>query len=262
MLRLVDHLKGMSVGATDGEIGTVRDAYFSDDDWTVRYLVVAIGGWLGSRKVLTTPLSIRDLDWEHRRIDVELSREQVRTSPDIDTDKPVSRQNETSIHDYYGYPYYWSGPFLWGPVPFPSGRSNAGAEEEAAQRRRRELQSFDPHLRSINVVTGYHIEATDGSLGHVEDFLYDDRTWTLQWLVVDTRNWLPGKHVLVGTDDVQGVSWADRAARVDLTREAVRARPEFDRTRMIESQPASSLLSPTSDDTRNAQRGDGVHHRR
>lgn len=262
MLRLIDHLKGMSIGATDGEIGTVKDAYFSDDDWTVRYLVVATGGWLASRKVLITPQSIRDLDWEHRRIDVELSREQVRKSPDIDTDKPVSRQNETSIYDYYGYPYYWSGPFLWGPVPFPSSTGNVGAEEEAAQRRRRELESYDPHLRSTNVVTGYHIEATDGSLGHVEDFIYDDRSWTIESLVVDTRNWLPGRHVLIGTADVRGVSWAERAAQVDLTREAVRARPEFDRTQMIESQPASSLLSPGGDNARNFQRDGGMHHRR
>jgi hypothetical protein len=225
MLRNFTTLKHMSIGAADGEIGRVRDAYFDDHEWTLRYLVVNPGSWLTARRVLISPWAIRDVSWQGQRVDVALTREQVRNSPGIDSDQPVSRQHEAAYYDYYGYPYYWMGPYAWGAVMIPKEIAQKGSPGEAAQRA---TGKGDPNLRSANEVAGYHIEAVDGSIGHVEDFIFDDQTWGLRYFVVDTRNWLPGRQVLISTDWIDNVSWEERKAFVALTRDEVRNSPEYD----------------------------------
>jgi len=201
MLRSVNALRGFTIGATDGEVGRVEAFYFDDTSFTIRHLVVDTGGWLGGRKVLISPRALGDIDWDDRRIDAALTKAQVEKSPDIDTDRPVSRQQEIEYYRYYGYPSYWSGPYLWGSYPFPvvsPGRS-ATLEHE----RRWEWgpqESGDPHLRSSAAVIGYHIAATDGDIGHVEDFLVDDETWCIRYMVVDTSNWWFGRKVLVSSE--------------------------------------------------------------
>lgn len=225
MLRTFSDLKRMSIGATDGEIGHVRDAYFDDQHWTLRYLVVNPGSWLTGRWVLISPWAIRDVNWQAQRVDVALTRVQVRNSPGMDADKPVSRQYETEYSDYYGYPYYWMGPFAWGPMPLPEQTALA---EQLRQEAGRDTEKADPNLRSASEVDGYHIEAVDGSIGHVDDFIFDDASWGLRYFVVNTRNWLPGRHVLISTDWVERVSWADRKAHVALTRDEVRNSPAYD----------------------------------
>ncbi|HLS80055.1 MAG TPA: PRC-barrel domain-containing protein [Steroidobacter sp.] len=237
MLRTLRDLKRMTIGATDGEIGKVRDAFFDDHHWAVRYLVVDTGGWLSGRKVLITPLSVGEGDWENRVLHVRLTRDQVKNAPDIDTDKPVSRQRESEFFDHYGYPYYWAGPAMWGPTSFPAGTEAALGQipppVEPERLARREQESHDPHLRSANEVSGYGIEAADGGIGHIDDFLFDDEDWALRYLVVDTRNWLPGRQVLLSTEWVDEVSWSERKAYVGLSREEVRSSPEYDRRLMI-----------------------------
>lgn len=232
MLRSVDELKGYAVEATDGEVGSVVEFYFDDESWTIRYLVADTGTWLTGRKVLISPSALGDVDWSSRKLRVNVTRERVENSPGIDTDKPVSRQHEMDYSDYYGYPYYWGGPYLWGPVAMPSGYRGTYApqrpttvekELEAAKR-----QQEDVHLRSTKEVSGYYIEASDGDIGHVEDFLIDDETWTIRYMVVDTRNWWPGKKVVVSPEWIRGVSWTDEKVRIDLSREAIKNAPEFD----------------------------------
>jgi hypothetical protein len=226
MLRAIEDLNQLSIGARDGEIGTIKDAYFDDHDWTLRYLVVATGGWLSGRKVLIAPWSIRGMRWEEKLIDVDLTRAQVSESPSIDTDKPVSRQHEIGLLDYYGYPYYWSGPLLWGGMAFPRDGFAAGPDE-LRQRQLDRSEKYDPHLRSADEMTAYGIEASDGSIGQVQDFLYDDETWSIRYLVVDTRRVFPGKHVLISMEWVEEVDWSKRKLTLALTREAIRESPEY-----------------------------------
>jgi hypothetical protein len=150
-------------------------------------------------------------------------------SPDIDTDRPVSRQQEIEYDRYYGYPSYWTGPYLWGgyPAPFLSDTPASSFEQE----RRWELgaqEGGDPHLRSAAAVIGYHISATDGDIGHVEDFLLDEATWAIRYMVVDTRNWWPGKKVLVSPGWIADVDWDASTVGVEMSREQVRNSPEYD----------------------------------
>jgi hypothetical protein len=227
MLTNASHLKGLVIRATDGELGTVDQLYFDDETWAIRYLTVDTGGWLGGRKVLVSPVSVLSTDWPARRLDVSLTKKQVKDSPEIDTRQPVSRQHEAAYLDYYGYPYYWGGPYLWGPSLNPSGMGMppAGSMQAIPDRVRR--QWTDSHLRDMDTVTGYRIEAADGEIGHVGGFVVDDENWAIRYIEVATRNWWPGKKVLVSPAWIERVSWTDSKVFACLTRKAIHEAPEY-----------------------------------
>lgn len=252
MLRSMSDLEGYAIRATDGTIGHVKDFYFDDERWVVRYLVVDTGSWLSSRKVLISPIAIGHPNWLERILPVSITKEQVRDSPDIDTEKPVSRQHEILYLGYYGYPYYWEGAGLWGEVQYPnmmmpgyagfistphavqSEAQKASAEAEAARH-----QDEDPHLRSCKALMSYHVQATDGGIGHVQSLLVEEETWAIRYLVVNTSNWWLGHQVLVAPRRIHGLRWYDAMVCVDLTRQAVKDAPpidsaaQLDRTREI-----------------------------
>ena len=232
MLRSVNSLRGCTLLATDGDIGEIAEFYFDDENWTIRYLVADTGGWLTGRKVLISPRALGKMNWSEQKLHVHMPKERIRNSPSVDTNKPVSRQHEMDLSDYYGYPYYWGGPYLWGPIAYPIAPIAPKQQTDSPPTMQKELraakqQQDDLHLRSTGEVSNYYIEAHDGDIGHVEDFLIDDETWTIRYLVIDTRNWLPGKKVIVSPKWIQSVSWNDSKVRVDLSRDAIKNAPEY-----------------------------------
>ncbi|HWP59707.1 MAG TPA: PRC-barrel domain-containing protein [Candidatus Acidoferrales bacterium] len=227
MQRSAEDLTGYTIGATDGDIGAVEDFYFDDEKWTLRYLVVDTGNWLPGRKVLLSPISIAAIAGDEKKVRVKLSQEQVKNSPDVDMHKPVSRQHEIALAQYYGYPYYWAGPEVWGPAGLPGGVPVEGMPEREAPAPEPAAEE-DLHLHGMREVSGYYIEATDGEIGHVDDFILDDTTWQIRYLVVDTRNWLPGKKVLIAPGWIHRVNWRDSKVYVNLAREAIKNSPEYD----------------------------------
>jgi uncharacterized protein YrrD len=231
MLHRVKKLDGCRILATDGAIGSVDEVYFDDEQWVVRYLVVGTGGWLSGRSVLISPYAVKFIDWDARAIAVHLTRDQVQHSPDIDTDKPVSRQQEAEYLRYYGYPQYWpyAAYWAWGAIPLvvpPDPKVRADAEVHRLADA--EQAGADAHLRSSKAVLGYHIQASDDLIGHVADFLFDENTWAIRYLIVDTHNWLPGKQVLIAPERIRAVSWAERTCTATLTRQEIEASPEYD----------------------------------
>jgi hypothetical protein len=232
MLTNATHLKGLAIRATDGELGTVNQFYFDDETWAIRYLIVDTGGWLGGRRVLISPISVVQTDWEAKRLDVALTKRQVEHSPQIDTHKPVSRQHEAAYVGYYGYPYYWGGPYLWGAAAYPAGLATPPTASTEAMAARIRRESTDSHLRSGEAVTGYNIEAADGEIGHVDGFVVDDEAWAIRYMEVATRNWWPGKKILLSPAWIERVSWTDSKVYVGLSREAIKDAPEY-----VESRP-------------------------
>jgi hypothetical protein len=230
MLTNITFLKGLAIHATDGELGTVDEFYFDDETWAIRYLTVETGGWLGGRQVLISPFSILHTDWPAKRLDVALTKKQVQNSPDINTHQPVSRQHEAEYNLYYGYPYYWGGPYMWGPAYYPGEWATAPTELMPDTTRG---ESPDSHLRSTKAVTGYRIDATDGEIGHVDGFVLDDEAWAIRYIEVATRNWLPGKKVLVSPAWIERVSWMDSEVYIALSREAIESAPEYLRSRPL-----------------------------
>lgn len=222
MLRTINSLSGYTILATDGEIGRVDTFFFDDVKWTVRYIVVETGDWLYSRKVLISPVALEQPDWETKKFPANLTRKQVKNSPDIDVDKPISRQKQAQLYMYYEWPGYIY-PTFPALVPPPVGIPETEKEEQSSQK-----EEGDPHLRSTKEVIGYHIQAIDDEVGHVEDFLVDDEVWIIRYMMVDTRNWLPGRKVLIVPEWIRQIQWAASKVSVDLSKDAIKNSPEFD----------------------------------
>ncbi|HUD48149.1 MAG TPA: PRC-barrel domain-containing protein [Candidatus Baltobacteraceae bacterium] len=222
MLRNLKALHGHTVLANDGEIGKVYDFYFHDDTWLIRYLVVDTGHWLPGRKVLVTPSALGKPDWTKLTFPVSLTRNQVEKSPDIDTDMPVSRQQEMDLHNYYDWPVYWNEPGLGAPFP-----AIAPLEPDPKDSKMATKDKGDPHLRSVKEVTGYHIHASDGEMGHIADFIVDDVGWGIRYLVVATYNWLPAKKVLISPQWLGEIHHWERDVHVALTKDSILQCPEF-----------------------------------
>lgn len=221
MLNKAKTLKGYKLASLDGEIGRVNEFYFDDQHWAIRYLVADTGNWLTGRMVLLSPHALIAVNKEEQQIAIDLTKEQIEGSPSLNSDKPVSRQFEEDYYGYYGWPTYWAGPYMWGIYPYIV--RNREQRRESA----RGEKAWDPHLRSTDDVSGHHIQATDGEIGHVEDFIIDDETWAIRYLIIDTQNWWPGKKVLVSPQWIESVSWSESKVFVNLTRETVKQSPEY-----------------------------------
>jgi uncharacterized protein YrrD len=221
MLLKAKTLKGYSLNSLDGEIGKVEEFYFDDRHWTIRYLIANTGSWLTDRQVLISPYALGAVDEKAREIDVALTRKKIEESPALTSDKPVSRQFEDNYYGYYGWPGYWSGQYSWGCYPY------LGRDQDKWLRPAREERVWDPHLRSTRDVSGHDLQASDGEIGHVEDFIIDDETWAIRYFIINTRNWWPGKKVLISPQWIERVSWSESKVFVNLTREAIKRSPEY-----------------------------------
>lgn len=236
MLHDYDDLHGYSIRATDGELGAVSDLYFDDSDWSVRYLVADTRRWLPGRRVLLVPQVIDEAIPEDKAVAVALTVEQVKSSPDIGEELPVSAEQERAIHDFYGWSPYWvvnpgyAGPLAFGQVV------TEGAQPGI-------VEAEGPRLRSAAEVAGYHIAASDGEIGHAETFLVDDEAWAIRYMVVDTRNWLPGRKVLVSPSWITGVSWSQNQVTVDLTREQIKNSPPYHKGQPMNREQESVLFN-------------------
>ncbi len=234
MLRRVESLRKFSIGANDGEIGRLVEFFFDDDKWTIRYLVADTGGWLSGRKVLISPIFFGAVDWDSNVFNVNLTRQQIKNSPTIDTDKPVSRQHESSFYDYYNFPYYWLGAGLSNPAAVGAGAAAPAPTGPEAAALGQQSDSEDIHLRSTQDIIGSYIETTDGDLGHLEDFIIDDQDWVIRYLLTDTTNWWPGKQVLISPEWVNDMVEPDSRVYVDLTQEQIKTSPEYDETTVLD----------------------------
>jgi hypothetical protein len=244
MLRNAKELHGLTIRATDGDLGTVDQFYFEDETWAIRYLTVDTGGWLPGRQVLISPISVVGVpDWPAKRLDVALTKKQVENSPDIITHQPVSRQHEVAYLGYYGYPFYWGGSDLWGGAPNPAGLAIPLPASTEAMEGGIARESMDSHLRSSQEVANYYLEAIDGEIGSVAGFVIDDESWAIRYIEVATRNWWPGKKVLVSPAWAERVSWEDSKVYVRLTRESIKEAPEYIESQMITREYEKQLHS-------------------
>jgi uncharacterized protein YrrD len=220
VIRNVKDLRHVAVDAVDGRVGFVEQVFFDDERWTIRYLVVDTGPDFEDRRVLLSPMVVTGQQDAEGVVKVNLTCRQVAYSPPIDTEKPVSRQNELELNRYFVLPSYWGGMGLWGARTLP-------AELVAMPPEQQQDAGADVHLRSSREVIGYRVKAADGRIGHVEDFLYQDDSWHIRYLEVDTRNWIGGHHVLVSPRWVASISWDARTLSLDLPVGMVREAPEY-----------------------------------
>lgn len=227
--------EGFALEASDGAIGSISDFLFDDLTWRIRWLVIETGSWLSGRKVLLPPSVLGHVNHIGHQYSVRLTRQQIKDSPSIDTDEPVSRQKETGLYDYYGWAPYWSTGFYMGGYGYtgglmePPGTGFADTEAEVARGER-----GDPHLRSVREITGYGLDATDGEIGHVADVLLEDADWSIHYLVAHTRNWWPGKQVLVSPRSIASIDWSPRLVHLEISREKLKGSPAYDGSQAID----------------------------
>jgi len=238
MLRNASEVDEYTIAATDGDIGTVSDLLFDDSTWLVRWLVVDTGNWLPGRKVLLPATVLGHLDPLDGKFAVRLTKQQIKDSPDINAERPVSRQMETNIYDYYGWAPYWSTGFYMGGYGYGGGAivpsPHLGVEPRGGETHGIPQVNDDRHLRSIREVTGYHIHASDGDIGHVADMLVEDADWSIHYLVVDTSNWWLGKKVLISPRSARGIDWAERLITLNVDRQRVKESPDYDPSTLID----------------------------
>ena len=227
MLIKAKDLNGYALLSKDGEIGKAKEFYFDDRFWVLRYLIADTGNWLNNRSVLISPYALLEVNKKSKQVSVNLTKKQIEDSPSLDTDKPVSQQYEESYYGYYGWPVYWGGASVWGNYPIIVRDS---LKQEATNTGGKE---WNPHLRSSIGVQGYHIEAEDGEIGHVEDYIIDDETWAIQYLVVDTRNWLPGKKVLISPKWIERISWDESKVFINLSIDTIKQSPEYSEEELL-----------------------------
>lgn len=226
MLRSLKELMSYSIKASDGEVGSVKDFYFSPDaDWAVRYIVADTGGWLSGRLVLLAPDALKNPDWRMRMLEFSVSKREIEQSPPISADMPVSRKKEMELAKHYDWTIRWAplpGPL--GPMGPPAAPPMHVTEEESPP------VEETTDLRSVDEVTGYKLHAEDGEVGTVSDVIVDDESWKVRYLVVELGTWFPGRKVLISKDWVKGISWRGKQFSVDLTKNRIEKSPEYDPT--------------------------------
>ncbi|MEO8820663.1 MAG: PRC-barrel domain-containing protein [Ginsengibacter sp.] len=235
MKRSIKSLTGFSLKETDGELGKVDDFYFDDSSWIIRYMVVETGSWFSEKKVLLSPSVIKQPDWENEQFVVALTQDQIKNSPNVDTDKPVSRQQEEQLSAYYTWDVYWGnqphGGGIFGAMPSDLYAGEMSAEPETVNEEVPEPEG-DKHLRSTKEIEDYKIHTTDGEIGKVVDYIIDDSNWKITYLIVETGSWLNSKKVLLSTSWITDVKWDNKIVIVNTTTDEVKDSPDFD-----ESQP-------------------------
>lgn len=227
MLLQQSDLKNFTLHAKDAEIGRCRDFLFDDDKWTLRYMEASTGKWLLGRRVLISPLSLGEPDLDAHQVPVALTKEQIENAPGAHEDEPVSEKFEREYYGYFGYPYYWVGGDVWGLHGYPTDLLDAHYRQETPDPLD-EKAVRESHLRSMHEISGYSIHAVGGHIGHVADFILDTKNWAVRYLVVDTRRWLPGPHLLVAPQWIERVSWHEKDVFVDLEKDMIASAPKFE----------------------------------
>ena len=235
MLQVISPLKGFSIEASDGRIGTVVDFLFDDASWKVRWLVIDCGIWLRGRKALIHPSAISQEDLERQQFVVALTKAQVEGGPELAEDQPVSGQMESQLYDYYGWDPLWGGANLSAipgamalPLMGPPYMGFGSADETEAGGGAAALREADPHLRSVVELIGYRVHAVDGEIGHIENLMLDGADWSVRYFIVDTRNWWFGQRVLISPSAVKTIDWFDRHVELNVSCELVKASPPWD----------------------------------
>ena len=223
MLQNIKALYGNKLAASDGEIGQVKDFYFDDKNWVVRYLVVDTGTWLSERQVLLSQHSFGQLDHERNILPIKLTRKQIEDSPSIDSHRPVSRQHEEDYYRYYGWPAYWQGGEMWGVAGVPVVEAPLTKKTRPHHGHN---QRDDLHLRSTRAIAGCEVQAIDGAIGYVRSFMIDDKTWAIGELVVETGHWYAGKEILISADASCRISPDESKVFVKLSQSEVRRTAE------------------------------------
>ncbi|KGX83412.1 PRC-barrel domain-containing protein [Pontibacillus marinus] len=239
MLFPTSKLEGLRIDASDGELGKIKDIYFDDKKWTIRYVVADTRKWLPGKKVLLSPASLKEIPFDSDKIEVDLDKETIRNAPPIEDHEPVSVRNEMELSRYYGWSPYWEGEYLWGTMGYPQimepgANPTMMADEKMEQEKKAEDNPAHPdhNLRSVREVagekSGYRVFAQNQEIGHLEDFSIQQETYKLQYMVINTGSWLNEKLRILSTDWIESIDWENHIVKVDIDPGQLKNAPDYD----------------------------------
>ena len=249
MLKNLKKIINFKILARDSNdlFGKVKDVYFDDEKWTVRYLEVDTGKWLSERLTLVSPYNVIEVDWEEGVVWVNLSRKQVEAGPKSELHMPITRHFETQYNTHYGLPDYWTSGYgveidgLWAGHYFP----HLPERLDTYKFQNDDQINLDQHMRSMNEVLGYHIQAVgDDNFGSINDFILEEDTWAIRYIVIDTHKFLPlGKKILFSPAWVNKFDWNRKKLATDFHRKVIESCPSYDPQIPIENLIEESLFS-------------------
>lgn len=227
MKRTIKELSGFIISAKDGTKGTVKDFLFDEESWTIRYMVADLGKFLPGRKVLIPRVFLNKTDWKTGEFSVELTKKQIEECPALDEHMPVSREYETMLHDHYGINYYW-------PLAYTAPVGNLAVDSPPVPREQepREVikeEDTNSKLRSFKEVKGYQLECSDKKKGNLKNFIVDDESWQIVYMIVDIGHWYTrSKKVMLAVNWASKINYAQRVISIDLESSELENAPEFD----------------------------------
>lgn len=231
MLRKLKNLEGFSIHGRDADLGKAKDFYFDQHRFVLRYIVVDTGGWLKHEQTLISTDAFEKINYENKEILVDLSTEELEEGPGIDKNKPVSKVMEEKVVKHFDWPLYWTAPH---PSDGPAIQAGNAMREKlfkfdelTDEEKQAEEEEIESNLRSLNEIRGYHIQAQDKEFGHLEDLFVDEENWMIRYLLIDTRNILPGKDVLIAPEWIRNISWNKEKIYVNKTKEEIKNAPEY-----------------------------------
>ncbi len=246
MLRTAKAFKKLIVRASDGAVGCLRDIHFEDTEWEVAQLEVEMVGETDRGTIFISTGAVVSPGSGRDEIAFDLSTQHGRASTPIPTDGT----QDNGFDSIYRWSPYGSASAPRDPdatAPGPSAGKLSDIIPFAAEKVQRTCdtrqpdRSSEPRLRSLRELAGYRIEALDGDIGHIGDLVIDDQRWAIPFVVIDTRNWWPGTHVMVPSGEILGMSRADRIVFVSLSRQVIQGSPEFDPAIAISAEYRSRL---------------------
>ncbi|EDM37833.1 hypothetical protein PBAL39_15449 [Pedobacter sp. BAL39] len=206
-----------SLDAKDGEIGKIKDIYFDDHTWELRYFIVETGSWLFQRKVLISPDAVdSEAKISSNVLPVNLTKDQVEHSPNIDTDMPVSRQMESSLFDYYSWPLFGRAG-----MGYPTTGMLKGATAFANKVERE--PDFDPHLRSFKHIAQYEVWNAQGRVGLAKDFIINTSDWKISFLLLDDASTSDRERVVVAAECIISVDWDTYKVKISLKNDEIQS---------------------------------------
>ena len=222
MLLSARELTGYTVLARDGRLGTIEDFHFNSRDWVIQYVIVNSLDWPIGRWLLMPPSAVERTDLEASVLLVKVTKGDIKKSSRVDTNDPVSRQQEIgSAHCHKRFTYWDRITGSEGPDSTPVG-VQAGKTSESD-----EVSSAKPKPQSAEEILGFRILARDGEVGRLEDLIVESETWAVNYLLVTTRNSPPGGRALLAPCWITCVARDTFEIRVDLKRDTIRNSPEF-----------------------------------
>jgi uncharacterized protein YrrD len=232
MLRSIQDLLACSVTCPDGDLGKIDQIYFDVHSRRVRYLVIDTSAWGYGQKIWVPPCCVHQIDFSSKVVRLNLVQQKMLASPAIDMQGPISRLQEGKLVNYYGCKPYWEETHAQCASRYPSGaiNSTAGGEPEGHERMTLHTNAVNSsvHLLSTRQASGYTIEAVDGPIGHIRDFVFEDETWMIRYLTIDTHEWWQSEtEVLLSTESIDSIESAGFTISTTLGRDAIQNSPVY-----------------------------------